>query len=197
MIKWTYKIPGRKEEDVMKGSLFGNFLCLFEIVVGILLLINPVGFTVGIAIAAGVVFLILGISQTIKYFSEDPIEAASRQYLTKGLLFLLAGGFCVLKVDWIASTFQTLTVVYGVLVMATGFGKVQFSLDLLRRKNSKWYLALLSAGLSVACASIILSNPFRTTVVLWRFTGITLIVEAVVDIAALFISIHDKKKSRE
>ena len=180
----------------MKGSLFGNFLCLFEIVVGILLLINPVGFTVGIAIAAGIVFIVLGLTQTVKYFSEDPVEAATRQYLTKGLLFLLAGVFCVAKVDWITTTFQTLTVVYGVLVMGTGFGKVQFALDLLRRKNRKWYLALISAALSIACAAIILGNPFKTVVILWRFTGITLIVEAVVDIITLFVSIHERKKNR-
>ena len=73
---------------------------------------------------------------------------------------------------------------------------MQFALDLLRRKNRKWYLALISAALSIACAAIILGNPFKTVVILWRFTGITLIVEAVVDIITLFVSIHERKKNR-
>lgn len=184
----------RKGEPVMKNNIFGNFLCLFEIVVGILLLVNPVGFTIGIAITIGAILVIVGLANTIKYFRTEQMEASIRQYLTKGLLALLAGGFCILKADWFVATFKTLTVIYGVLVLATGFGKVQFAIDLLRRKHKKWFLALISAGLSIACACIILYNPFSSTVILWRFTGITLIVEAVVDIVTLIISIQEKKK---
>ena len=41
-------------------------LCLFELVVGILLMINPIGFTSGIIKIAGVVMLALGVVEIVK-----------------------------------------------------------------------------------------------------------------------------------
>ena len=38
------------------------------------------------------------------------------------------------------------------------------------------------------CAVVILLNPFATTEVLWIFAGITLIVEAFVDIVSIFVN---------
>ena len=42
-----------------------------EILIGILLLINPVGFTSSIIVAFGIVLTIMGIGQIIKYFRTD------------------------------------------------------------------------------------------------------------------------------
>ncbi|MCC8051806.1 MAG: hypothetical protein LIP10_14350 [Clostridiales bacterium] len=54
-------------------------------------------------------------------------------------------------------------------------------------KKKYWYISLISAMLTVLFAIIILANPFTTTAVLWKFTGIVLIVEAVID-ALTFIT---------
>ena len=42
-----------------------------------------------------------------------------------------------------------------------------------------------SAVLSIVCAVIIITNPFKSTAVLWQFTAIVLILEAVFDIIVL------------
>ena len=85
-------------------------------------------------------------------------------------------------------TFPALTIIYGVVVFLTGLGKVQLTADMLRRKSKKWFLAIISAVISIACAAVILNNPFTSTAVLWMFTGITLIVESVIDLVTLIIS---------
>ncbi len=46
--------------------------CIVEITIGILLLINPVGFTVGIIMTLGVVLTITGISNIVGYFRVAP-----------------------------------------------------------------------------------------------------------------------------
>jgi len=77
---------------------------------------------------------------------------------------------------------------YGVGVLSAGLAKVQFTFDMIRQKNKKWFFALIGAAISIVCAIIILNNPFATTAVLWIFTGISLIVEAVFDAVTLIVS---------
>lgn len=177
----------------MKKNVNSIVLCLFEIVVGILLLINPIGFTTGIITAAGIVLIVIGIISAIKYFKADAKEATTGQYLTKGLISLLVGGFCTFKSQWFIVTFPALTLLYGVVVLITGLCKIQLTADMIRRKSKKWFLAVISAVISIVCGIVIMNNPFTSTAVLWMFTGMTLIVESVFDVVTLIISGKEQK----
>ena len=156
-------------------------MSLVELIIGILLLVNPIGFTSGIIIAFGIVLMIMGISTTIKYFRTEPEEAAVSQILVKGLLMLLAGVFCAFNSHWFIATFPVLTLVYGVVILITGITKLQWTIDIIRMKRSKWFWAAISAAISILCGIVIITSPFSTTAVLWMFIGISLIVEAVFD----------------
>ncbi|MBO5197718.1 MAG: DUF308 domain-containing protein [Lachnospiraceae bacterium] len=171
----------------LKESANGILLCLIEVVIGILLLINPIGFTSGIIIAFGIGLLIFGLICVVKYFRMGAREAAISQLLLKGLVCILAGGFCTFKSYWFAATFPLLTIVYGIATLLAGLGKVQWTVDMIRIKKGRWYLGAVSAALSILCAAVILARPFSSTAVLWMFTGISLIVEAVIDIIAFLI----------
>lgn len=166
----------------------GIIFCLFEVVIGILLLISPVGFTTGIICALGIALMFFGLLHIVKYIKADAKEAEKSQYLTKGLLALLIGGFCAFKAHWFIVTFPALSILYGTGVLAAGLAKIQFTFDMLRQKNKKWFLALISAAISIICAIVILNNPFTTTAILWLFTGISLIIEAVFDAVTLIVS---------
>lgn len=172
----------------LKQNLGGILLCVFEILVGVLLLINPVAFTSGIIIAFGVVLIVMGIAHVVSYFRKDAAEAVLGRDLVNGLICLLIGIFCAFKSHWFVATFPVLAILYGVGTLLAGLGKVQWTVDMLRLKKGRWYLAALSAVVSIVCACVILANPFTTTVVLWIFTGISLIVEAVLDAVGLFLN---------
>lgn len=180
-----------------KNNYNGIILSLFEIIIGILLLIDPIGFTTGIITAAGIALLVIGVICSIKYFRTEAAEAATGQYLLKGLAALLAGAFCVLKADWLIVTFPALTILYGIVVLVTGLSKIQQTVDMLRRKSKKWLWALGSAVVATVCGLIILSSPFSSTAVLWMFTGITLIVEAALDIVTWFFSRKEAKTAED
>ncbi|MCD8219329.1 MAG: DUF308 domain-containing protein [Ruminococcus sp.] len=47
--------------------------------------------------------------------------------------------------------------------------------------------ALSSAALSLISAVMILTNPFTTTAILWKFIAISLVVSAIFDIVTLFV----------
>lgn len=167
-----------------------NVIILFlaELAAGILLLIEPVGFTSGIIIAAGIIFLATGIICVVRYFRTEAREAARNQLLAKGLASLLMGWFCTFRSEWFVVTFPILTVLYGIFVLLAGLWKIQLTADLVRMKTGKWPPAAISAAISLVCAVVILNNPFAATEVLWMFTGITLIIEAVFDLITLVIS---------
>lgn len=161
------------------GSLL---MCIIEVLVGVLLLINPVGFTTGIIIILGVLLTIVGIGSVIGYFRAQPEEAAQEGGLAKGLLFISGGCVCMFKSGWFLAAFPLITVFYGILIFISGIGKIQWAVDMLRQKQKYWFLALISAALSMVFAVLILSNPFSSTAVLWTFIAVSLIVEAVMDI---------------
>ncbi|MGN1160014.1 MAG: HdeD family acid-resistance protein [Lachnospiraceae bacterium] len=157
---------------------------LCEMIIGILLLVNPIGFTTGIIVFIGIVLLLMGLSKVVGYFREAPEEAALKQGLTRGCIEILAGLFCIIKSEWFIVTFPILTILYGIGILVTGIAKVQWTVDSIRLKMKRWFWIAISAVLTLACAVLILCNPFSSTTVLWTFIAVILIVEAVMDIVA-------------
>lgn len=168
-------------------------LSLFEILVGILLLIDPIGFTSGIITAFGIVLLAGGIICIVNYFRMDAVAAAASQSLAKGLVAVGAGTFCIFKTGWFIATFPLLTILYGIAVLGASMIKIQWTVDVIRLKYNKWFLPAISAVISLICAAVILANPFTTTLALWMFTGISLILEAIFDVIALFFNKNNGK----
>ena len=156
-------------------------MCVLEILVGVLLLMDPTGFTSFIIIAAGAALILYGVISIVRYFRADAAEGALRQNLFKGLLLLLGGLFCVLRSKWFVDTFPLLTILYGIGLLISGVGKIQWMADMIRFGRKRWYLPAISAVLSLIFAAIILCSPTA----LWSFLGIVLIVEAVFDIVAI------------
>ena len=166
----------------------GNLLtCIFEILVGILLLIDPVGFTSGIIVAFGIVLAVIGAISLFRYFREDAETASQESGLAKGIIFAIFGLFCAFKSEWFMVTFPLLTVLYGILTLVSGVSKVQWAVDMLRAKQKYWFVEVISAVLTIICAILILTNPFTSTAFLWTFIGVSMIVEAVVDVIAFFL----------
>ena len=127
----------------------------------------------------------------------EPGKAAIQQSLAKGLLLVTVGVFCLFKSQWFIATFPLLTILYGIIILITGLVKIQWAVDMLRLKIQKWFFAAIGAALSLLFALIILKNPFGSTVFLWRFVAISLILEAVLDITTLFFNYNGKQKEDE
>ena len=170
----------------------GMVLSLLEIFVGVLLLIDPFAFTSGIIAVFGAVLMFVGLVCLFKYFRAEPQIAAVSQNLLKGLAALIAGGFCVFGNSYINELTTLLTVIYGVMILAVGLSKVQNTVDMLRMKKTKWGFTAISAVITVVCAALILFNPFGATEWIWKFIGITLIVEAAIDAIAVLFGNKDK-----
>lgn len=161
---------------------------LVELLTGILLFVDPVGFTAGILMAVGVILLVCGAVCLIHYFNTEPVQAALEQNFSKGLVMILLGGFLALRTQQAIALFPLLTHLYGVAILIIGVVKLQQGVDLLRLKARFWFLAGVNAALAILFAAVILSDPFASTIVLWRVAAISLIVEAVLDVVVLIMT---------
>lgn len=168
----------------MRERLSIIFLSIAEILVGILLLTNPVGLTKWIIMVLGIVLVLLGVFQVIQYFRMPAVEAAMKKSLAIGILLVMFGMWCVIKNEWFIALFPVMTTLYGIATLINGITKIQWTADMLRLKTGHWGWMAFSAVVTLICSGVILAHPFSTVAALWMFIGITMIMEAVIDIVA-------------
>lgn len=168
----------------MRERLSIIFLSIAEILVGILLLTDPVKLTTWIIMALGIIMIVIGVINIIQYFRTPVPEAALKKSLAVGILAVLFGLWCAFRREWFIALFPLLTTLYGIGILVNGVTKLQWTADMFRMKIKRWGWMAFSAAFTIACAAVILAHPFSTTAALWMFIGITMIVEAVIDIVA-------------
>lgn len=176
-----------KIREFFKGRIGGIVLCVLEILVGVLLLIDPVGFTSGIIIGAGALLMLGGVLSVIRYFMVKPEAGVQTQLLFKGLLLAMAGLLCMTQYSWFLTAFPLLTVIYAGWMLVLAAMKVQQMADMLRLKAGRWYIPGIAAVLAAVLAVIILINPFGAVNAVWTFVAISLIAEAVVELVGAML----------
>lgn len=156
-------------------------LCLAELAVGVLLLVNPEAFTRSIIMALGVAVAVLGVFNIIRYFRTSPAQAAADRRLAYGLGQLALGLFCLIQSSWLVGLFPVLTRLYGAGVLVLALFRVQQFVDVRRLGLGKGLITGISALITLLYAALILFIPEIT----WIFIGVMLLVEAVMDMLIL------------
>ena len=166
----------------------GIFLCLAELLFGVLLLISPIRFTAAILFLGGILLLIAGIIQIVFYFRTSPALAAGNGRLTFGLSLCMAGLFIILRCRRIAADFPVLSVLYALFCLGSALTKVQWTADSFRLKNGGYLFPGIGVLLSLLTCLLIFLSPFSSESTLWRFVGIALIAAFAVDLVAVWKS---------
>ena len=169
------------------------FICLFELIIGLLVAINSTGFDKAVIVMAGIGLILAGLLQVIRYYRAEPQAAAHKNYLMKGLLLLSSGCFCAFRTNWFINVLPSFSFLLGVGIFVIGLTKIQKAMDMVRMDQSQWYYDFIGAAVSLACAATVLNGPTATKKILWIFTGIILILVAGADIAMLVTRMTPKK----
>ena len=172
-------------KEYLKENWSTILTILFLLVVGILLLINPVLYAIAILKIAGGLLALLGIYDLVKYFKAPPEVAAKGSAFFSGVIMITVGIIFLVRGDTLMETFPILAVVYGAFQIVLGYSKLQKAVDALRLKMPLWWLKAICAGISLLFGYIIVFNPDMTWIGIWVFTGITMIIEAVLDTISL------------
>ena len=177
----------RERKSTMKKFLtskIGNILlCIAEIIVGVLLLVNPDAVTSAFIIGAGAVMILTGIVFCTLYFVGEAEKMVIKQLLFKGLLLIILGVLCVTQYGVLLAALPFVTWVYAIAMLILAAYKVQCTVDILRR----WYFPAISAALAVVLALFILLNPNTAMNIVWGFMGVSIILEAGLEIATIIL----------
>ena len=93
--------------------------------------------------------------------------------------------------------FPVMALIYGIYLVVSGVYKIGLFLDVVRLKVPYAFILLISGILAAACGALIILNPFAGVKAIWIFTGIVLIVEAVIDLVDLVVRAVTNKKTEE
>ena len=177
----------------LKENWFNLLTILFLIVVGILLLINPLELSTLIIQVAGILIALFGLYRIFKYFWAKPEEAARNSDFFIGAVLISAGMFCLFSVSWFERVFPAFAVIYGILQILLGYQQLQQMIDRLRLKLPKWWLNGISAAISLLFGFLIVANPTMQLIDIWIFTGIAMILEGVFSVVVMILQ-HLKEK---
>lgn len=169
-------------------SKIGNILlCIAEIIVGVLLLVNPDAVTSAFVIGAGAVMILTGIVFCTLYFVGEAEKMVIKQLLFKGLLLIILGVLCVTQYGVLLAALPFVTWVYAIAMLILAAYKVQCTVDILRLSGIRWYFPAISAALAVVLALFILLNPNTAMNIVWCFMGVSIILEAGLEIATIIL----------
>ena len=121
-------------------SKIGNILlCIAEIIVGVLLLVNPDAVTSAFIIGAGAVMILTGIVFCTLYFVGEAEKMVIKQLLFKGLLLIILGVLCVTQYGVLLAALPFVTWVYAIAMLILAAYKVQCTVDILRLSGIRWH----------------------------------------------------------
>ncbi|MBQ7445647.1 MAG: DUF308 domain-containing protein [Clostridia bacterium] len=175
-------------------------IILFELALGIVLLIKPTEFTELVLRVFGIVLLALGAFYIIRFIvMKIKKEDASIIPVIIGVVALGIGIFCTFWPGVLMEAFtKTISVIYGFMLIISGIFKINLFIDSKRAGLADSTISLLSAifSLVIGVGIIILAfiNPIDVAKTYLIISGISLILSAAFDTVAVIFAVKTKKK---
>lgn len=128
----------------------------------------------------GVVLIVAGAISMICYLLREPHQNYYRNDFVHGLVSISIGCVVLYKVELIVAL---IPFILGLLVLASGCGKLQDVIDMKRLNYGNWIAMLVLASVNVIFGVVLICNPFKAAVFLFRIIGVGLIFSGVTDCA--------------
>ena len=179
----------------LRNNLPVILFILFELAVGVLLLVNPDDFTKAVIICFGVVLIVIGAIYLIRVL-RDKSEGISGLTMTISLASLIIGAVCLIFPSFVIGLFALINIFYGAMLIISGIYKIKSYSDARKAGVKLPFVSLLSALLSVVLGVLIIINPFDATKIPWIFIGVSLIFEAALDCVAVILNFDTEDRKR-
>ena len=168
-----------------KSSLLTSGILLL---IGLLLLFKSTDTIVALSYILGCILIVLGIIAIINFFRKSSIDVFNDLNIIYGIVTIVFGTLIISNPTAIA-TFIPFVVGLGILISSSI--KLAYSIELKNDRNELWQSTLIMAAIGAGCGILILFNPFKTSLAVFKIIGIFIIIYAVLDI----ISIYQIKKT--
>lgn len=173
-------------KSITKAKILAIFMSLLFITFGVCLLVYPKLSALTLCYILGILIVLLGILQIIRYFKVEPYNIPFRFDFALGLFGIVAGLILLIHPVDVLVIMQ---VVIGFYVVIGSVFKLQTSIDMKRVGHRAWWLMLVTAALAAVFGMLLIIDPFSGTMALMIIMGISLILHGLQDLwAVIFIS---------
>jgi len=158
-------------------------LSVCSLLLGVLFLAVPRSSGLIICYICGGALLVAGIWNVVVYFRREAEESLFHQELVHGAVELIAGAYIIASPEQLLAF---LPFAMGLVLLYDSLNKFQSALDLQRLRWRYWWAMLLAGGVTAVLGLLMVFDPFAAADVLTMFCGAALVVNAIMDLAAVF-----------
>lgn len=167
----------------MKHNYF--ITAIITVVLGIVLIIWPDELGVMLCYLVGGALIVMGVFQLIDFLRGERLGFFRKFNMLMGIVLVLLG-------IWICTqpriVLSIVPVVVGILVLVHGLMDIQYTLDIKKTGNSKWWIALIAAILTFAAGLLLVLNPFTVYEITMVLVGVAMLYDGGSDLAILLFS---------
>ena len=172
-----------------KEKLTGILAIVLYLGMGVLLLVKPDLMAEFTRWAMFAVLLVYAVLSFWKYMKTPAEEAAKGYTLTGAMIAATLAVLALFEVSLLTDR------IWGILLLAGGYMKFQTAMDMGRLGHQRWWLFLLPCAVSLVFGILIVTEILKNNTTL--FIGIAMVVEGVVDIAALIMMSRSDRLNRQ
>ena len=163
---------------------------MLYILLGIVALVIPETMQKTLGYLIGIVLIVAGLISIICYLLRDARENYYHNEFVFGILGIVLGAVVLYKVEIVISL---IPFILGVLVLCSGCSKLQDAIDLKRLGYGSWLGLLIVAAINIILGVVLIYNPFKAAILLFRVLGVVLILSGAGD---CFSTIYFARKLR-
>ncbi len=167
------------EKYIRKLSQISTITSIIFILVGIFLIIKPETTLSLISYILGIIILVNGIMNLIRYFSNRGTGDLFDFGFIFGIMGVVVAVIFISQPNMIASI---IPLILGVWILVNGVVKLQFSMNLRNYQNASWSRSAVISSLNILLGIVLILNPFKGAIVITQIIGGFLILYAVLDL---------------
>lgn len=156
---------------------------LLYVVLGIVAVAIPETMVRTLGYLAGILLIVAGAVSMICYLLREVSQNYYRNDFGYGLVSIAVGILFLYKIEWISSV---IPVILGIMVVASGCGKLQHVIDMKRTGFGNWGAVLVLAAVNLIFGAVLIANPFETVLLLFQLVGVGLIFSGITDCITVY-----------
>ena len=154
-------------------------------VLGLILVIFPTTTAYTICYMIAGIAIVIGLVNLVVYFTRNITRNYYRNDFVTGLLMVVLGIFVIYKADLVIAL---VPFIIGLCIIVSGLFKLQGALDV-QRMGGNSVLILAVAIINVVVGILMVINPFKSAILLYRLSGAGLLFSGLTDMAStLYLS---------
>lgn len=152
------------------------------VVLGLVLVIWPHILGVMLCYLLGGALILMGVIQLVVFLRGERLGFYNKFSMFMGIVLVLLG-------IWICTqpriVLSIIPVVVGIIVVLHGLMDLQYTLDIRRTGNTKWWIALVAAIITLVVGLLLVFNPFTAYEVTMILLGIAMLYDGGSDLLLL------------